>query len=122
MLTEKQAAERRLQALITRRLAEERDTIAPELHEFVVGNNTDEVEAAITLAKTKTQAILAGIRSAQARPDDADQVRFRADVQTGYGDRVPDVSGMSMREYEAYRKAAGIGQRADHGIFGPIKG
>jgi hypothetical protein len=119
MLSDKQAAERRLQAFITRRLAEERDTVAPELHEYIVGNSEAEVEAAITLAKTKTQAILAGIRSARARPDDVDPAWVQANRE-GVGDQV-DIGSMDMTAYANYRAAAGIGQSKNAvGIFGPI--
>ncbi len=115
MITEKQAAERRLQAFITRRLSEERATIAPELAEFVVGNSEDEVEAAITLAKSKTQSGLAGIRQAQARRDDFDTEWASANVREGVANQVPEcVEPLHGRVCEDPRGQV-IGQRQDAG-------
>lgn len=108
MLSEKQAAERRLQAYLIRRVHECRDEIAPELMEYVTGNSEAEIEATITLAKEATQQILARIRQVQARPDDADMVRFQADVQGGFGNDEPDVQSMSMAEYARERARLGV--------------
>jgi len=119
MLTERQTQERRLQSYLTRKLSEAGDEIAPEIRDLVCGNSQDEIEAAINLAKTKTAQILAGIRQAQARPDDVDPA-WAANVREGISD-LPDVGHMSMSEYARYRQAAGIGRAASgRGILDPI--
>jgi hypothetical protein len=116
MLTDKQAAERRLQAFITRRLAEERDTIAPELHEYIVGNSEDEVEAAIRRAKSKTTQIIAGIRQAQA------PAAFVEHVREGVSDLDAEaVRNMSVEDFGRVRTQLGVARPRDQGILGPIR-
>jgi hypothetical protein len=112
---------RQLQAYAIEQALQHQNDIAPELMSYVGGDSKAAIDASIERAKQKTAQILAGIRQAQARPSDADQARFQADVQSGYGDQAPDVSGMTMADFAEYRKRAGIGQRVDHGIFGPVR-
>jgi hypothetical protein len=53
-----------LMAYTQRRIAEERDEIAPELVDYIDGADKEAVEAAITNAKAKTASILEGVRQA----------------------------------------------------------
>ncbi len=55
-----------IDAYIQRRLAEERDEIAPELLDYIGGDSREAVERAIATAKAKTASILDGILQAQA--------------------------------------------------------
>jgi hypothetical protein len=64
-----------LHAYLVRRIAEEADTIAPELIDYIGGSTADEVEQSITMAKQKTANILEGVRQAQARPSMPSQFR-----------------------------------------------
>lgn len=54
-----------LRAYLSRRISEERESIAPELLDYIGGSTIDEVERSISTAKAKTQSILDGIRQAQ---------------------------------------------------------
>ena len=86
--------------------------IAPELFSFIQGDSPEQIDASIDRAKQKTQSILAGIRSAQARPSDADQARFQVDVQSGFGDSdrqlAERVAAMDMQEYARNRQSLGV--------------
>jgi len=122
---EQKSAARRLQAYITRRLSECRNEIAPELMEYIVGDDETEIEAALVVAKTKTAAILQGIFQAQQTPD---ELAWRQNQTDGISDQRPlgteqefvdRVKGMSLSEFAKHREEFGVrGSTSNRGIFG----
>jgi hypothetical protein len=115
-----------------RRLAEESETIAPQLLDFVTGFTEEEIESSVQLAVRKSEEIL-------------NEMRSRMDQQPGYRPPVIPVSGtpmvdpndltgaaqqveltvdqiaaMTPAEYAAYRPQlhAALGQHIrEHGLY-----
>ena len=115
-----------LQIYIRDRVAAESDNIAPELLDFIGGNDKTEVDASIELVKSKTAAIVEGMRQAQiaqragmpGTAPSAGATGLTPGLDTGNGQQVTaeDIAGMSMKDFAALRQRAGIGN-AGQGIF-----
>lgn len=100
-LLQKERERGELMAYIQRRVAEERDEIAPELIDYIGGESSEMVEASIATAKAKTASILEGVRQAQTQ--------FRQEmpgVSTGAGNIGPVDSAGGQRQYTADEIAA----------------
>jgi hypothetical protein len=118
-----------LQNHVQRRIAEEQDSIAPELLDYITGNSVEEIEASIEKAKIKTAAILEGLRQAtQARRAGMPGVAPAAGTNgvgpmDTPGDRQitkEDIEAMDMNDFGALRKKLGMDrlQAGNTGIFG----
>lgn len=106
--------ERRFQELESyksRRIAEEQDSIMPELLDFIRGNSEDEIESAISAVAARTSAIMENIQ--QALPQ---QQRLRGVPATGSTPSGPlenmteqqtmtsaDIANMTMEQYAQVR-------------------
>lgn len=112
------------------RLAELSNEIAPQFHGFITGNTREEIDAAIAQATNATQSIFNEVQQAQAAAPQTP----RGVSSTGYSAFGPmegvlgqktytaeDINGMSMREYEEFRKNSGMAGRdasRSRGLFG----
>ena len=96
-----------LQTYLIRRVLESQDEIAPELFDYVGGQDEAEIDASIANAKHATAGFLARAQQQAFRPDDFDGVRFEGAVREGYGD-LPDVAAMTWDQYASYRQSIGI--------------
>lgn len=115
-----------LQIYIRDRVSAESENIAPELLDFIGGNDKAEVDASIELVKSKTAAIVEGMRQAQiaqragmpGTAPSAGATGLTPGLDTGNGQQVTaeDIAGMSMKDFAALRQRAGIGN-AGQGIF-----
>jgi hypothetical protein len=118
-----------LLAYTQRRVAEERDEIAPELIDYIDGPDEESVEAAIANAKAKTASILEGVRQAQTSSRAG-----MPGVSTGSGNIGPvdqqgaartmtaeDIAALPVNspEYQALRRQYGMDRPAGGaGMFG----
>lgn len=127
-LWQKEREFQNLQNYIQRRALEEQDEIAPELLDFITGNNEQEVEASIATVKAKTAAILENVsRAATAQRAQMPGVSPTGLTATGPMDNDPtnktytqeELSNMSMAEYAKFRQQTGIGNsQGNRGLFG----
>lgn len=116
----------KLQSFAQRRVAEERDNIAPELLDFIGGNTQEEIEASIEMVKTKTAQIVenmrqAGIRQRQGMPGVAPAAGTNGitqlDQPTDRQYSADDIKGMSFGEYAELRKRVGMPGISGRGLF-----
>lgn len=120
---------RKLQAYISRRIAEEADQIAPELVGYISGDTREEVEQAISTAKAKTSSILDGIR--QALPGAPVQAEFPAQQEQPQGLSAEQQTAMTpytlaqltamepgSPEHLAARAAFGLNRSRGRGLYG----
>lgn len=112
-----------LQQYTQRRVAEERDNIAPELLDLVNGNTPDEIEASLANLKGKTEAILQSVQQAQIQA----RSQMRGVSPTGYSTTGPmdsepghktlslnDIRQMPMDQWAQIRGSLGIGNAAQN--------
>jgi hypothetical protein len=116
----------KLQNYIQRRVVEESENIAPELVDFISGDDETQVEASIEMLKAKTAQIVenmrqAGLRQRSQMPGVAPAAGTNGvgpmDVQ---GDRqvsAQEIAGMSMSDYAALRKRVGMPSGSGRGLF-----
>jgi len=110
-LREKEGEFARVAEYRFRRLAEESDTIAPQLADYVGGASEEEIDRSIALAQQKTAAILAEVQQAQVgqRRSVAPPVSGMPPVDmTGGGEQqralsADDIRNMSVDEYAQLR-------------------
>lgn len=117
-----------LQIYIRDRVAAEQDNIAPELMDFIGGDTKEAVDASIEVVKSKTAAIVEGMRQAQLQtragmPGVSPSGGATAVVPgLDTGDKqltAEDIKNMSMQEYAALRAKSGISAAGSgRGIFG----
>jgi hypothetical protein len=116
-----------LQIYIRDRVAAESEHIAPELMDFIGGNTKEEVDASIEVVKSKTAAIVEGMRQAQiaqraGMPGVSPSGGATAVVpglDTGDQKLTPeDIQGMSMADFAKLRAKVGMGSNGGRGIFG----
>lgn len=127
-LIEQQCGRTELMAYIQRRIAEERDDIAPELRDYVRGDTVEQVEAAIDRAKSKTNAILEGLRQVQMPPVPAGipAPQPQAQQQPQSGPQQPQQLSLEQLkavevgspEHIRLRQAYGIDRSRGTGLFG----
>jgi Tfp pilus assembly protein PilX len=114
----------------TAQLQANANDIAPQFHNFITGDNKEQIDNAIAQAKVATQSIADEV--AQARQQQAAQVRGVA--PTGYTALGPldgavgqktytpeDINNMTMAEYTKFRQESGLaGNDAarSRGLFG----
>jgi hypothetical protein len=118
-----------LQNYAQRRVSEEQSNIAPELLDYIGGNNETEIEQSITTAIAKTNAIVESIQAAQQ----SQRAGMRGVSTAGYSTSGPmdtepgqksfsieDLQNMSAAEYAKHRGSllgAAASQR-EKGLFG----
>jgi chromosome segregation ATPase len=128
-LFQKERERTELLAHIQKRLAEEKDNIAPELIDYIDGTSVEEVEAAITTAKNKTASMLEGIRQASINQRAATPGVSSATGNLGPLDQqgttrtytAEEIAALPVGspEHEQLRQAHGIGRPAGGpGMFG----
>jgi len=104
--------------------------IAPQFHDFIVGNDKEQIDNAIARAKAATQSIAEEVAQAARQQ----QVQQRGVSPTGYTSMGPldgqmgqktytpdDINAMSMAEYAEFRQKSGLaGNDAarSRGLFG----
>ena len=118
-----------LQAFTQRRLAEEADSIAPQLVDFIRGNSQEEIEQSIAVAKAKSQEIVQAVQAANT----AARSQQRGVSSTGYAPVGPmeieggnrqysaeDIRNMDVAEYAKFRQQIpGLGGASNNrGLFG----
>jgi hypothetical protein len=125
-IMEQQVKFSNLQAYIQRRVVEERETIAPELIDFITGNDEAEVESSIELLKAKTTQIMGNIQAAQQAARTRMPGVAPSSGTNGVtpldqpGDRqvtAEDIRGMSMQEFAALRKKLNMPSGSGRGLF-----
>jgi hypothetical protein len=125
-LMEQEVKFNQLQSYITRRAAEESQTIVPELLDFITGNTPEEVEASIAILKEKSAAIADAARGAQIRQRSSLPGVAPSSGTNGVtimdqpGDRqlsAEDIRGMSMQEFAALRKKVNMPTGSGRGLF-----
>jgi hypothetical protein len=109
------------------RIADEKDTIAPELTDFITGDTKEQVDASIEVVKAKTAAIVEGMRQASIASrsgmpgvsPSGGATAIVPGLDTGDKKYTPeDIQGMSMQEYAALRVKMGYAQNGNgRGIF-----
>lgn len=112
-----------LQQYTQRRVAEERDNIAPELLDLVTGNTPEEIEASLANLKGKTEAILQSVQQAQIQA----RSQMRGVSPTGYSTTGPmdsepghktlslaDIRNMPMDQWAQIRGSLGVGNAAQN--------
>lgn len=130
----KERAFQELQQYRTQRLAEEAETIMPDLIDFVSGGTAEEIEASISRVKERTQAILANMQAAQQQavppaltpPVQGSHITAPPvgpmDNQTSHQQlSAADIAAMDMNEYAANRDRLMQGasqQRRNGGLYG----
>lgn len=116
----------KLQTYIQRRSAEESENIAPELMDFINGEDEAQVEASIEMLKTKTAQIVENMRTAQTRARSMMPGVAPAAGTNGItamdqqGDRqvsAQDIAGMNMSQYAELRKRIGVPSGSGRGLF-----
>ncbi|MGH3407551.1 MAG: hypothetical protein ACRDRJ_34385 [Streptosporangiaceae bacterium] len=121
-----------MRAYAQRRVAEERDEIAPELIDYIGGDTIEAVEASIATARSKTASIVDGIQQALSDVPDVQVPRTPAPAgippQGGQQQdpqqlRQPTLEELADLEvgspkHLALRRAAGIDRSRGRGIFG----
>jgi DNA repair exonuclease SbcCD ATPase subunit len=129
-LLEKEREFSALREFTQKRIAEERDSIAPELLVYVSGNTEAEVERSIDLAKQQSQALASSFQEAQQRA----RASLRGVAPTGLTPSGPldtdsahksfspdELKNMSMADYAKYRDSllgtARTAQR-NRGLYG----
>lgn len=90
---------------IQRRISEERDTIAPELIDYIGGNSIEEVEKSIAIAREKTASILRAAvlqtpANSPAQPPQQQQQEYTAEQIAAMSPQSP--------QYGALRQAFGM--------------
>jgi hypothetical protein len=115
-----------LQSYIRDRVDAEKENIAPELLDFVTGEDKEQVDASIELVKSKTAALVEGMRQAQlaqrarmpGTAPSAGATGITPGLDTGNGQQITaeDIAGMGMKEFAALRQRMGI-SNAGQGIF-----
>ena len=123
---ERQFAE--LQTYKAQRLEQEKDTVAPQFHDFIGGSTPEEIEQSIAIAKAKSAEVAEQFQAAmQAR-----QAQQRGVSVSGYAPVGPpdfeagnrqysaqDIENMSMEEYRKHRQNfIGQGASNNRGLFG----
>ena len=126
-LMEQEVKFNQLQSYITRRAAEEGNSIVPELIDFITGNTPEEVEASIEVLKTKSAAIAEAARNAGVRqrstmpgvtPSSGPSVGVTPlDMPTDRQFTAEDIRGMSMQEFAALRKKINMPSGSGRGLF-----
>lgn len=117
-----------LRAYTQQRVADEADNIAPQLRDFISGNNRDEIEQSINIVKAKSLEIANAARDAfqQARASQ------RGVAPTGYAPVGPmeteggtrqysaqDIQQMDMTEYAKLRQQIGLSDAGNNrGLYG----
>lgn len=112
-----------LMTFIQRRVAEERDEIAPELIDYIQGDSIEAIEASIERAKQKTEQILKGLMEAQMQmlpaqlriPQQPQQAPQQPQQLTLEQLRAIEVGSA---EHMALRRRFGMDKRRGQGIFG----
>lgn len=128
-LLEKEREFATLQAYTQKRLAEESDSIAPQLVDFINGRSTEEIESSISVAKAKSaeiaEQVRAGLQAAQAQQRGTSVTGFApvGPMEIGNGQRqysAADIQNMDMAEYAKFRQQAGVGNGSgqNRGMFG----
>lgn len=104
--------------------------VAPELADFVTGNNEAEIDASLEFVKQKTQQIVSGIQQAQvaarAAMPGVSTAGFAAtgpmDTEPGHKTfTVEELNGMTMAEYAKHRSAllgAQASTQQNRGLYG----
>lgn len=117
-----------LAAYTQQRVAQEQDSIAPQLLDFIGGNSPEEIDASIERAKAKSAEIVAALQQQQVQQ----RASQRGVAPTGYAPVGPmeveggqrnysadDIRQMSVQEYAKFRQQAGIGGAGQgRGLFG----
>lgn len=113
-----------LGAYTQRRVAEEvaAGNIIPDLAEYITGENEEQVEAAITKAKEKTDSIVKGAQTLTAPvPPGVSPTGVPGIMAIPPGQRQytrDDIANMSMAEYANYRRQQGMDRRGNgQGMF-----
>lgn len=124
MLWQKEQQFLQLGAYTQRRVAEEvaAGNIIPDLAEYITGENEEQVEAAITKAKEKTDSIVKGAQTLTAPvPPGVSPTGVPGIMSIPSGPRQPtrdDIANMSMAEYANYRRQQGMDRRGNgQGLF-----
>jgi hypothetical protein len=116
----------RMQNYIQRRVVEESESIAPELVDFITGEDETSVEASIEMLKAKTAQIVenmrqAGLRQRSQMPGVAPAAGTNGvGPMDAQGDRqvsAQEIAGMSMSDYAALRKRVGMPSGSGRGLF-----
>jgi uncharacterized membrane protein YqiK len=127
-LLEKERELAALQAYTQKRVAEERDNIAPQLLDFIQGNTPEQIEHSIESVKAKSQEIANAAREAIA----AQRASQRGVAPTGYAPVGPmeieggtrqyspeDIQNMDMQEYAKFRQQIpGLATNHNRGLYG----
>lgn len=127
-LLEKERELAALQAYTQKRVAEERDNIAPQLLDFITGNTPDQIEQSIESVKAKSLEIANAAREAMASARAAQ----RGVAPTGYAPVGPmeieggtrqysteDIAQMDMQTYAKFRQnIPGLAQNRNVGLYG----
>lgn len=128
-LLEKDRELANLQAYAQKRVGEEKDSIAPQLRDFISGNSPEEIEQSIEVVKAKSVEIANAAKEAFA----AQRAQQRGVSPTGYAPVGPmeieggtrqysasDIANMDMAEYQKFRQQvpglAGAGN--NRGLYG----
>lgn len=101
------------------------DGIAPQFHDFIIGETKEQIDAGIARAKAATESIADQFKAAQQ----AQLSQMRGVSTAGYAPVGPmeatgqqkDVASMTMAEYAQYRAQTGVGaaeSRSNRGLFG----
>jgi vacuolar-type H+-ATPase subunit I/STV1 len=115
-----------LQNHTQRRVAEEADSIAPELIDFISGDTVEEVEKSIEVVKAKTAQIVENMRNAATRARTGMPGVAPSSGVTGVtpldqmGNRVltaEEIKGMPMAEFAQLRKKIGMPSGSGRGLF-----
>lgn len=115
-----------LQMYIRDQVEAERDNIAPELLDFIDGTTKEEVDASIERVKTKTAAIVEGMRQAQQQQragmpgvaPSGGATALTPGIDTGNKTLSPeDIKGMSMKDFAALRAQMGMTGGGGQGLF-----